>query len=282
MWERCAEPGIRMAAEPDSIIMPHQTTGTIYRNYNLLLDKAKEIEGLEALCLIHQDAEIVDPDFCSTLRETIKDPDVALVGCAGALGVRSIAWWEGAVTWASFTHRYLEHGGGDMESLSWKEEDTPTFATTGEVDSIDGFVICFTPWAIENLRFDENLGKLHGYDFDICCQAREKGRKVMTMDAKMVHHHSLQLVSDPETWAEAFIRLNEKWEGRLPGIGAGGDDWERRAKFAEGDAAASRTLAASDALKREAVENEMERLRNSLSWKVTRPLRWLAGLFRRS
>ena len=91
-YERFAEPGVRLVAEPDSEILVHATTGSIFRNYNLLLDRAAKLDGLEALVLLHQDAEIVDPDFCAKVREALRDPDVAIVGCAGAIGVRNIAW----------------------------------------------------------------------------------------------------------------------------------------------------------------------------------------------
>ena len=150
--------------------------------------------------IVHQDAEIVDPDFLAKIREALSDPDVALVGCAGAVDVRSIAWWEGSVTWASFTHRFDEYGGGDIPALSWIPEQIPVYAETGEVDTIDGFVIAFSPWAIENLRFDETIGGvLHGYDFDICMQARAAGKKVVTADLRVIHHHSLVLISSVDT-----------------------------------------------------------------------------------
>lgn len=281
MYERCAEPGILLAAEPDSLILPTQTTGSLYRNYNLMFDLAAENDDLEALVLVHQDAELVDPNFCSVVREAFADPEVALGGLAGSLGVRSIAWWEAAVTWASFSHRYTEYGGGEVESISFIAEKTPHFAQTGVVDSVDGFVMVFSPWAVRNLRFDENLGNLHGYDFDICCQVREAGRKVVTLNTRAVHHHSLQLVSNVETWIEAHVQLTEKWEGRLPGVGAGGDDWKKRARYAEASASAAKTLAASDALKREAVTEEIARMRETLSWRITRPLRWLGNLLKK-
>ncbi len=94
-------------------MLAHQSAGSLFRNYNLLLDLAGDYDELEALALVHQDAEIIDTDFCDKVREALDDPDVAVVGCAGAIGVQGIAWWEGAVTWASFTHRYQEFGGGE-------------------------------------------------------------------------------------------------------------------------------------------------------------------------
>ena len=94
VYQRFAEPGIRLAEEPDSEILVYGAAGSIFRNYNLLLDRAAKLDGLEALVLLHQDAEIVDPDFCEKVREALRDPEVALVGCAGAIGVRNIAWWQ--------------------------------------------------------------------------------------------------------------------------------------------------------------------------------------------
>ena len=97
--------------------------GPISRSYNALLDRAAERDDLEALVLLHQDAEIVDDGLCAKVRAALRDPDVGVVGCAGALDVRSIAWWEGSVTLASFVNRYEEHGGGDLRSFSWTSED---------------------------------------------------------------------------------------------------------------------------------------------------------------
>jgi hypothetical protein len=281
-YDRCAAPGIRLAAEPDSEVVAHQSAGSLFRNYNLLLDQAAAREDLEALVLVHQDAEIVDPDFCAKIRQALSDPEVAIVGCAGAVGVRGIAWWEGAVTWASFSHRYRELGGGEFPSLSWTDaEEPPSFTRTGEVDSVDGFVMAVSPWAVENLRFDESLGKLHGYDFDFCMQARAAGKKVVTADFRVVHHHSLELISDSETWIEAHIRVAEKWDGRLPSAERGEVDWRKRALRAEAEAAAAKGDAISERLKREATEAQLSDVTESTSWRATAPLRWPRRLLQR-
>src|SRR4051812_4087146 len=92
VYRECAEPGIRRAAEPDSVVLDLASAGTIFESYNALLDQAAAHADLEALVLVHQDAEIVDGDFCAKVRAALADPQAGVVGCVGAVGVRSIAW----------------------------------------------------------------------------------------------------------------------------------------------------------------------------------------------
>lgn len=314
IYARCAERGIRRAAEPDSEVIALRSAGSIFRNYNLLCDQAAERENLEALFLVHQDAEIVDPDLCAKLRAALEDPEVAIVGCAGSIGARSIAWWEGSVTWASFAHRYEELGGGEIPAATWDPDALPPYARTGEVDTIDGFAMALSPWAVHELRFDESLGALHGYDFDICMQARAMGRKVVTADYRAVHHHSLDFVRPAEDWIEAHIRVAEKWEDRLSPTSPDGDspasradpagdrtaEWRRRALRAEADAAARQMRLNSVTHKRDAearvrraeaealgaqvdaLRGQLGGVKRSASWRLTEPLRALKRLARRA
>src|SRR5215208_2392132 len=272
-YERFAEPGIRLVAEPDSAILARGSAGSVFRSYNMLMDEASKLGDLEALVLLHQDAEITDPDFLKKIREAISDPDVAIVGCVGAIGVRNIAWWDGSVTWASFTHRYEELGGGEVPGLAWTPEETPTYAGTGEVETVDGFVLGLTPWAIRELRFDESLGQaIHGYDFDLCLQARSKGKKVVTADLKVVHHHDLKLIRDVGNWIEAHVKVAEKWDGRMPLVGKEGDpeDWKARARRAEAQASAERMIALSSRLYRDARIDLLLRQREQMEEEATR------------
>jgi hypothetical protein len=278
-YDRFAGPGIERAREPESEVLAFQTAGSIFRSYNVILDAAGALENLEALVLVHQDAEIVDADFCKKLRSALADPDVAVVGCVGAIGARSIAWWEGSVTWGSFIHRYQELGGGDVPAFAWNGDNLPAYARTGKVDTVDGFVLGLSPWVVRNIRFDESLGALHGYDFDLCLQVREAGRKVMAVDFKAIHHHSLDLVGDPEGWVAAHMRVAEKWDGRMPNVGYVGGDWKHRARRAEAEAALAVAQAVSNGLKGDAkalqLQREIDLMKNSIGWRMTAPLRRL-------
>jgi Glycosyltransferase like family len=286
VYARCAEPGIRAAVEPDSVVFAEPSVGSLFRSYNHLLDKAAELDGLEAMVLLHQDTELVDRDFCAKVRKAVEDSGVGVVGCVGALGVRSIAWWEGSVTLASFIHRYKEHGGGELPAFSWEWADAPPYARIGEVDTLDGFLLAISPWVVRNIRFDESLGQLHGYDLDFCLQVRESGHQVMTADFRAIHHHSLELVNDPESWIQAHIKVANKWEGRIEGIGSGAGTWKQRAQRAEAEAEAAwvtyyRTLLQSEAQEKE-LKRALDSATDSISWRITAPLRRLNGVRRRA
>ena len=277
IYRRQAEPGIHRAVEPDSEVYDLPSVGSIFRSYNALLEKAAAHPDLEALVLVHQDAELLDSDVCAKVRAALLDPEVGVVGCVGALDVRSIAWWEGSVALASFVHRYDEHGGGDLPAFSFSWAEAPPYARTGEVDTVDGFVLALSPWAVRNVRFDESLGTLHGYDFDFCLQVRAAGRKVVTADIRAVHHHSLDLVTDPDAWIEAHMRVAEKWDGRMPGVGSAPGSWKERARRAEAERDAARLRDYAGAVEAAARVEELERAlaaaQGSISWRLTAPLR---------
>ena len=283
VYERCAHRGFRLAAEPDSEIIAQPAQGSIFESYNRILERARKLEGLEALVLAHQDVEIVDPAFCQKVRSALRDPAVGVVGCVGAIGVRSIAWWEGSVTWASFIHRYPELGGGDFPSLTWSADDMPPYARTGEVDTVDGLIMVLAPWTVNNVHFDESLGsRLHGYDFDLCLQVRAAGRKVLAEDLRVVHYHSLSLVDDPEPYVQAHMQVAEKWDGRMPHVGAAPGDWKERSRRAEAEAAATRAQVRSWQLQIESRIRQHDRalreVAESTSMRVTAPLRRLKAM----
>ena len=73
--------------------------GSIFRSYNALLDEFAGRDDLEALVLVHQDAEIVEPELLrDRARCAAATPRSGWSGASAPIGVRSIAWWEASVT----------------------------------------------------------------------------------------------------------------------------------------------------------------------------------------
>jgi hypothetical protein len=274
-YRRYAEPGIRRAAEPDSEVFAYAAVEPVGRTYNLLLETAAARDDLEALVLVHPHSEIVDAGFCAKARAALADPQVGVAGCAGARRVRSIAWWEGEVVAARVRQRYEEYGGGEIATVSWAQRRPPP----AEVQALDGQLLVLSPWVVRNVRFDETLLLGHGFDLDFSLQVRAAGRKLLVADLQVLHHRSLELISDLEVWIEAHIRLAEKWNGTLQD--APGDEfaWKRRARRAEARREAARAIAMSESLKLDArvleLERELERKTATASWRLTAPLRAL-------
>lgn len=273
-YRRYAEPGIRAAAEADSEIMAFAAVGPITRTYNLLLDAAASLPDLEALVLVHPHTEIADPQFCAKLRRAFADSQVAVVGCAGATGVRGIDWWDGDVSCASMVHRYEEHGGGELPAFAWAH---PVPAPR-EVDAVDGLLMALSPWAVRNVRFDEALRLEFGHDVDFCRSVRRAGRTVVTADLRVVWHRALKLAREVDLWVEAYVQLAERWDDGS----ADEATWKERARRAEAEREATRAIAYSRGLVREARLRELERAMDeataTTSWRITEPLRRLNRL----
>ena len=194
-YRRFAQPGLRLACEPDSPVAEATTDSSIFSAYNEVLDAFGPHEDLEALVLLHEDVEIVDSDFCGKLRRRLADPEVAIVGVVGARDVRSLAWWEGDGRGRCLETRGLVDFGGGVH----------------DVDTVDGLLLVLSPWAVRNLRFDEErFSGFHGYDADICFQARAAGKRVV-VDEIAVVHHTKGGYGDMAAYAACDAAFREKW-----------------------------------------------------------------------
>lgn len=277
-YEQWAAPGLRLAKEPDSSVFALQAAGSIFRSYNLILDQAAGRDDLEALVLVHEDTEILDPCLCSKVREALlRDPEVGVIGCVGAMGARSIAWWDRSTTVGSYMHRYQELGGGELRAFASNGATPASHRSTVEVDTVDGLLMALSPWAVRNIRFDESLGPHFGYDFDFCQQVRAAGRKVITADLEVAHHHSLSLVGDSEPWIAAHMRAAEKWDRQGWDSPEGDADWRQRARRAEAEAVVARLEAAAMLLQADARTaahaRRVAQVTHTTSWRLTAPLR---------
>lgn len=161
---------------------------------NTILDAYKG-RGMDAVILLHDDLELTDPRAEDKFLEALTD-DVALVGVCGGKGDATLAWW----TSETVGHQMTDSGMVDFGPR------------TGDVAFIEGSVMVFSPWAVENLRFDERYPGWLGYD-DICLTARAAGKRVTVVDVD-THHHSTIGFKSPAiaaAWDVAEEIFQEKW-----------------------------------------------------------------------
>ena len=203
VFRRIAEPSMRRAATGGDRVV-YRAGLSLQSAYNEMLDEAAGIDGLEGVVLIHQDVELADPSLASKLRARLSEPAVAVVGAIGARGVRSAAIFSGT---EAFGRARLVVGAVEL----WLPTAHPWGAH--EVDAVDGALLALSPWAVRELQFDERLAAdFHGYDADICFQARARGRSVVVEELDIVHHHGGSFVLDRERWLRAMLRWARKWE----------------------------------------------------------------------
>lgn len=201
-YARCALPGLRLAAEDDSLVMQASDPASIFSAYNEVLDAVRERDDLEALVLLHEDTEILDPHFCRKVRALLAEPEVAVAGVVGARDVRGLAWWQGRCFGrVAETRGVIDFGGG-----------------THEVETVDGLLMVLSPWAVANLRFDqERFSGFDAYDADICFQARAAGRKVVVAPLEVAHRHSRAGTERATSDGGSFERNDAAWRAKWLG-----------------------------------------------------------------
>lgn len=187
-----------MYVEPFTIERPvmlayNQTSISVA--YNAILDAFK-VYDLDAVILVHDDLEMLDPLTEEKVLKAFSDPlvdDVALVGVAG--GGPSMHWWN---------VNPIGHQSTDSLMLDFGQR-------SGEVDMIEGSFMAFSPWAIQELRFDERYEFL-GYD-DVCLEAKRAGKSVVVADIDTHHHSTVGYKSDAvrDMWERSEKIFNSKW-----------------------------------------------------------------------
>lgn len=193
-WEKLRHNVIPFVDDSPLFALSGQTQLT--RAYNTILD-AYRGRGLDAVILLHDDLEIIDPD-AETKFLAAMDDDVALVGVCGGKGDKTLAWWESE----RVGHQMTDSGMLDFGPR------------TGDVAFIEGSVMVFSPWAVEHLRFDETYPGFLGYD-DVCLTARAAGKRVTVVDVA-THHHTTVGFKSPairESWDVAEAIFQAKWWG---------------------------------------------------------------------
>lgn len=221
-YESTALPSIRRAAAGADLVLAGTGEHGLCRAYNEFVEEARRRPDCAALVLLHDDVELLDPDFRTKALAAVADPSVGIAGVIGGSGLRDHAWWRARRT-AGFV---LESRGPIV--MGPRQAD---------VDVVDGLLLIVAPAAFRTLGFDEaRFPSFHGYDVDYCLQARDAGLRVVVTGID-VSHHPKGGYGDKEAWRTAGEVLAEKWPRliRRPGPAArAGASAARAARHARG------------------------------------------------
>ncbi|HAS10929.1 MAG TPA: hypothetical protein DCS55_10510 [Acidimicrobiaceae bacterium] len=173
---------------------------SIFEAYNSIVDEAIGLDDLTGLVLIHDDVELRDDRLVEKVHDGFRTADV--LGVIGGVGLdRSMDWAEARQTfgWAVDDRRSRDFGP----------------PPPGGVDSVDGIFLGLSPRACRELRFDAgHFDGFHGYDADICAQAKSRGLQVGLVHIDMHHHNGGR-----ETDLVAYGRAEERWLAKWrPGV----------------------------------------------------------------
>ncbi len=151
---------------------------SIFDAYNSLMDEAIERwPHLEGLVLLHDDVAIQDERFEEKLRAAFADPTVGVVGVIGGLGHDEMSWWR--------TVRERRHG---HVATPAKREDYSRGIHA--VDTVDGLMLAVSPRFVRDHRLrGAGYPGFHGYDSELCAQARASGLRVLVVDIELFHDH---------------------------------------------------------------------------------------------
>lgn len=192
-WERVTKYVVPSVGDRPLVVTWNQTSITVA--YNQILAVARDRDA-DMLVLLHDDLELIDTSGEEKLLAAVNEPDVAIVGVAGGRNVRGLAWWN-------------------HETVGWQRIDSGPLVfgeRIGDVDSVEGSIMALSPWAIQNLRFDESFTGFHGYD-EIGLAARRAGKRVIVADVDTHHHTSLGFSSpaSEQAWFRADEMFRQKY-----------------------------------------------------------------------
>lgn len=206
-YDRCTV-GIAAHGGPDAALITATDVG-LTTGYNEILEAAAGMDGLEAVVLVNENTEILDPDFVRKALDAVHEgADVA--GVLGGSGGHTLDW-------RAWTRR---HGGIQTENGEIRHDQG-----SAGVDAVDGTCMVLSPQAVHDLRFDEQaFPGNHGYDIDLCFAAKARGFTINVLDTQVKRHGEIPSDRDLD-YRSAVEAFDAKWRDRPTPPGT---NWEVR------------------------------------------------------
>lgn len=196
-FRRVVLPALKASLKATDEIDARPGSGGLAATYNEILSRARVLPDLAAVVLMHDDVEIIDPNFRAKVLAASRKDNVGIVGVVGGSGLRSAKWWEAR----------------SLHGLVYESRGVVAFASRhADVDVVDGLMMILSPAAVHRLAFDSaTCPGYHGYDVDICLAARDLGMRVLVEPIEVLHRTKGGYGDQPEFEATQR-RLLKKWK----------------------------------------------------------------------
>jgi GT2 family glycosyltransferase len=205
---------------PDRLdVVPNPANDGVIRSLN----RAWRHADTEYLCFLHNDTEMVEPEWLARLLAALAEPGVGLAGLYGAKRLRR----DGRAVGRTIVHSLAD---GPTVRPPWEE-----------VVFVDSVCMCLPRDLLEAIGgFDEGYGFYHGHDRELSFAVRERGRRCVVVHAPFVHHgggtRTEGFGRDPAAERadlarrdRVLARFAERYRDRLPcdarGLGTRVGDW---------------------------------------------------------
>ncbi len=197
-YDTVAMPGILLAggADPECVVLEDAPSAA--KALNGVLERYRNDATVDGLVVLHEDCEITDEHFELAIRGRFNQTDVGIVGMIGSIDPPGLSWWD-----AEEKHGWVMETRG-MIQFGLAEHD---------VDVVDGLLMVIGRRALDaGLRYDEDYDAFHGYDLDLCMQARAAGLRVVAAGG-YVNHRTKTGYGDVDAYQRADALFRRKWTG---------------------------------------------------------------------
>jgi len=194
-FDRHCLPAIAAYGGEDATLMSSPDV-PVAKTYNDVLDACLDLEDVEAVVLLRDDVEIVDPHFRAGILAAFEnDPALAVVGVGGVDA--DLRWWQTAGPSPHPAGPDPARPGGDTSHGGML------------VDYVDGACMVLRPDLAARFRFDDAaFTGPGGFEVDFCHRVREAGFHVAVANLGVTRH------ADPDDADAAYRQAAAVWQGR--------------------------------------------------------------------
>jgi len=191
---------------------------SIFSAYNAGFERSK----YPYICFIHEDVCINTENWGEKIIAHLEEPTVGILGLAGSDLVTRIPGSCSGKT--SCINIIQSDSSGKKPSVKsfFPENYSETKHST---ILLDGVFLCLKRDVMNKLKFDEQIGGFHGYDFDIALQASIASyQNYVIYDIELEHFSRGKFQRE---YIKNLICIFRKWEKYLPLVGQSINDQKR-------------------------------------------------------